>query len=163
MNPYTLLSELYRLLGVVDDETLQATDRMPLPNEMRAIIAALITAKKHGFPVPPIPLPSTPSGREQASESLPTRVTITEPIWDLSGLVDSDLSNKRLVDLLGRAGLDIKMRKKEGRGSLIRKAQRKLSQLDDEKRDRVLSKLQRLAGIDQTSGWMKVIHSERNK
>ena len=155
MNAYTLISELYRLLGELDEQTLRQAESMTLAPELKEIIGALAHAKGRGFPSPPISVAVSPPPDVAIVDDVVT-VSIQSPLFFLRDR--KEIPNRKLLELFHRSGLKVRMRPKEGRESFIRKAEKRLSELNSQDRNRVIESVRRLLGTDELAGWMNVIH-----
>jgi hypothetical protein len=176
MNPYQFLSEIYRLLGELNDESLRSLDEISISRDVAPIVRAFVRAKQRppqmakGSHVPtkgaPVSIkenaslgiePSIPSPGGSRSESESAK--LLKPL-----LVQSPAgrTNKQIVDLLRRSGLEAEYRPKESRAALMRKITRAIQTLPLEKRQRIEQNLTKYALTGETEGWMKVIRSLKN-
>jgi hypothetical protein len=168
MNQYHFISEIYRLLGELDDNSLRSLENISLAPDIEPIVKAFISAKRNLPNIAKEPRVPVISSATQAAELLPSppRSALDADLSSIS--IESLLSkpqagrtNRQIVDLLRRAGLEMPYRPKESRVALVRKIKKAMQDLPMEKHDNVLRKLMQNTFVDETEGWMTVIRSNK--
>lgn len=166
MTPYQFLSEIYKLLGELDSATLTALRNMSIATDVRPIIEAFASAKQQRPVVNTIPTIEPAVGeRKQEDPKLPSapdqedHSDVQPAIDELIQRAHRSLSNMEFKDLLGRSGLQIRLREKESRRSFVRRVHTEVSKLSAERRDKIFRTLLKYAQAGETEGWMQVIRS----
>lgn len=144
MNQFTFLSEIYRLLGEADAESVRQALEQPLSPEVRRIVEAVEAA--HNASSTPRSVSSVPHDPAQQGDDSP-----------LAFLRAVSISPAELASGARRAGLRVSARPKDGRDRLVKRIELEFSRLTAGEQARALAALRRHFGVDETAGWMNVI------
>lgn len=160
MNAYQLLSEIYRLLGQMNETTLVDLAKMPISPDIKPIVDGMIRAmdKKE------IPLEIKPT--TQNSESQVTQVVSPRnEINFLSNMPSSldvieackKLTTSEFVSVLKKAGISIPSNFKGSRRAIENKIMRELDGLSEKKRRSVVDTVGKQLGYGEIEGWFRAI------
>ena len=153
MNSYQLLSELYRLLGSLDPDTVHEARRIAHSPELDPILSALAKAtgrrvSKNRRHLPRLDKEERPTNEQDdlvAKFSNEIKIFDTRPVQDLARFLEQE-------------GITISFRKGDGRARIKSRAQRAFKKLSKSKQQRLLKLLEE--PIDsETAGWLDVIRN----
>ncbi len=175
MNAFQLISDLYRILGDVDQQTLEAAQQIAGTRDIRAVIKAMSACVRRS-PAHAAQAPKRADIRERgeysrpeqmrpyrrpdsqlASPTSPAALDIEKMLVQMLSEGSVPMNARDLAASLKRAGLFVSARPKDGATRLLRRAAAKLSEMPEDRRAHTLSTLLESLGVDQTAGWMKVI------
>jgi hypothetical protein len=171
MNQHQYVSEIYRLIGDLDEELIKSLSGMDLPPQVRAVVNALVSAQRMSHAHKKSP--TVPSSLDEAKSGYPVESLDQQPnilreegadisFEPLLQRIHLSITNDQFVALLKRAGLEIRPHAKEARSSIASKAVRALEALPAEKRERVIRfLLKQQPSVNETQGWMDVIRTTR--
>ncbi len=146
MNSYQLLSELYRILGELDRETVnEALELGPSPQITPVLKALRRATAKHQQPT--------------ATPARPLNSVRPSATFDLAEIINRiDSPNAELVKVLSSFGLRVKFNAGDSRARIARRAQKVLASLPPDKRHNVMTALMDAFGME-TAGWLEVIRT----
>lgn len=156
MNEFQLLAELFRILGSVDEHSLQSALAHQRSPEILDVLEALLRAhrlhkqREALRPATGHPLPTeVPHPDESSIEQF------------ISMMASSSLSHGALAGELRKSGIAVAVgRSRDTKRDLMRRAVTYFRSLTPRRQAEVLIQLARRLGVDQTEGWMKVIRSQ---
>lgn len=155
MNSYQLLSELYRLLGEADRETVEEARRLAHSPELDAILDALSNA---------VDRERASSGRNgvrsrRKNHDVATAAVGKDRTEEFATLVERlDIPVAQLVEFLHDCDLPVMFRKGDARSRIVKRATKLFGELPPRSQKGLLSAMRRKSG-SETAGWFEVIRN----
>lgn len=160
MNSYFFISEIYRLLGEVNEDLIEQTLRMPIPTNIRSLIAALANAKKEEKDnlQADEQRPNLKIQKTAHSSSSPTN----KPISFRQLLTKTKkMTNTELFLFFKKAGLTDSCRTKDSRPILEQKIEKAFKNLSSADKISVFNLLS--PPLSETEGWINAIRNARTE
>lgn len=160
MNGFQLLSEIYRLLGQIDDSTASDVLKMEIPADIRPIIEGMLKVSGSEQLTCKSLVSSGVKVAEKSSLENPPRVIGNgQKEIGVSEVIQAckRLSIGQFISVLQNAGIPIASGFKGGRKALDERVAREFGKLQEKRRKTVFEGILRSLGSGETEGWFKAI------